>query len=181
MLSDMGIVPNLLSHESVLNAGISGVSGLIGWLARWWQDRRRITLSVRIVQNLISCSPSCWVSNKVGDRTIMQLTGHFRITNTTDHPVSILKIETGFWIWKRSVTQPRVIIDDPLDEVTRDRPVPPKTTRDAVIYFELNPPRNWSGTKNMRLSITDSLDNERNVKVTFVQLHLNQDNNASRG
>ena len=71
----------------------------------------------------------------------------------------------GFW--RRPVAHPRVIVLNPNDEVITDNPVPPQSTRDATISFELDPPRNWSGSNDLNLFLTDSLGNERRVKATF--------------
>ena len=117
----MNIVPDFLSHDavekaffSVLGALITGASGIIGWfghaITQWWQDRRQTALSVRIVQDLVSGVPNLWSLADVGSTT-MQLIGHFRITNTTEHPVFIAKIETGYW--RHPVTQPRVVVIEP--------------------------------------------------------------------
>ena len=171
----MNIVPDFLSHDavenaffSVLGALITGASGIIGWfghaITQWWQDRRQTALSVRIVQDLVSGVPNLWSLADVGSTT-MQLIGHFRITNTTEHPVFIAKIKTGFQ--RLPVTRSHVVVIEPQEEVVRDNPIPPKSTRDVQIKFELDPARKWSGPKSLCLFITDSLGSERYIKATF--------------
>ena len=174
----MSLVPDLLSQEafekaffSVLGAAISGAGGAVGWfghaILRWWTDRRQTALAVRVVQDLITGAPNLWSRASVGGKVFMQLSGHFRITNATDHPVFLSRIETGFW--RNPVSQPRVVTYDPEDEIIRDRPVPPKSTADVMISFELDRPRNWQGRKTIRLFITDSLGHERHVRASFWQ------------
>ncbi len=175
----MSIVPDLISHEavekaffSILGAVISGLSGIVGWfghvITQWWLTRRRTALSVRFVQDLVSGVPNLWSRTQVGGRTIMQLSAHFRITNSTEHPVFVTQVATGFW--RRPVVHPRVTIINPEEEVIRDNPIPPNSTRDATLAFELDPPRRWSGRHHLYLHITDSLGNERRVRTTFWSL-----------
>ena len=172
----MNIVPDLLSHEafekvvfSVLGALISGFSGVIGWfghvISQWWLNRRRAASSVMFIQDLVSGIPNLWSRTRVGQREIMQLSAHFRITNCTDHPVFVTRITTGFW--RRPVVHPRVIVISSNEEVITANPVPPQSTRDATISFELDPPRRWSGSNDLKLFVTDSLGNERRVKAIF--------------
>lgn len=171
----MNLVPDLLSHEafekaffSVLGAVISGASGVVGWfghaIVRWWTDRRQTALAVRVVQDFITGAPNQWARVDEGSSRFIRLSGHFRITNTTDQPVFIARIEMG--LWRTPVSRPHVIVFDPKDEVVRDRPVPPKSTRDVSITFDLHR-MNWQGTRTLRLFITDSLGNERHVRCTF--------------
>lgn len=172
----MSLVPDILSHEafekaffSVLGAVISGASTVVGWLGRsilsWWTDRRQTALAVRVVQDLVTGTPSLWSSADIAGKVVTQLSAPFRITNTTDHPVFIARIEIGFW--RKVVPRPHVVVWDPDEETVRDRPVPPKSTRDVMIQFALDGPTHWRGVKTIRLFITDSLGNERHVKATF--------------
>ena len=173
----MAPVPDWLTREDVsralflvLGAFIAAFKDAFVWvgrlLTRWVRDRHQSRKSVTIVQDWVRPgAESLWHVVTMNGRNSMHFVGSFRVTNTSDKPLSFTRVEctpSG----RARVVHVRVLA---LSGVEAHRPyeIPPQSIDDVRIEFGLDPAPDWTGERRLMLQLTDSTGVKRKVKATF--------------
>jgi hypothetical protein len=168
--------PNTLTYWGLILTPIVAIGTILGWFLkplRWWRSRpkSKVEGSISFVSNDRLCN---WSEAKLKDAPAAYINGHWDVTNSTDHDVTILKarLRRSFLTWVRKytvVTNP-VLTRDPCDEryAFGEHSIPPDQTLEVLADFTFFPPTGHAPKPIIAdVIFTDNFAREHRVRTKF--------------
>lgn len=161
----MSIVPDWISKEdfaralflvlgALLTALKDGFRGAGRLLVRWIREMRQSRKAIVIVQDFLQPGlENLWHIVQLQSRNTMHFIGHFRVTNTTDKPLTFTNIDFPHPPSSRIF---HVRMSQRLDSDVSTSAIPAHSCTDLRLEFGLDPAPDWIGERKLKLLLTDS-------------------------